>query len=215
MATIIKYANELLNPITESQLSMLQKYNKLIYEDGLLKVIEFYGKTRSINYKRTNYFLNSSENKNFIIDQFTDSTKNEMCLVYFNKQSLGDYNLWDWESYSMDRVLKLKGKHVFDKNNKIILSINYDLDTNAIKSAYKYYYENLIEGEMTDHLLRFSYDNGELDSISDIKSTYGYIQSIDLEQFLADIEFSQVQFPWHQHPYYHSLYPLLPQSEYI
>ena len=214
MSIIVKYTNVLSDFITEKQANQSDSYSKYIYYDGLLKKIEYYGKARVKTYKVTTYFLDSSENKDIIIEQFTDSNANFKCVVYFNQQISGSFSLWDREEYTKEGILVFKGKDVFDSNNKMLLSVDYVLGSDSIKSAYKYYYGNRYESELKDRLLEFSYDStGQLLQIMDVDNNFGYLKSIDIDQFLADTNFSQVQFPWVLHPYYHSLYPFLPQSD--
>jgi len=217
MNIMLRYLNEFLDTITEAQAALLQSYVVDHFEDGLLKKREFYREAKSGKYKVTNYFSDSSENKALIIEQFTGISARGSCVIYFNMRASGEYSLWDWEQYSMEGILRLRGKTVLDANYKEFLIIDTELDSDTIKSAYKHYYGDVHAGEIKDLLLEFGYDKvGNLISICDVKGIYGYeTKSIDLERFLLDTEFSQIMFPWDQHPYYHNLYPLLPESEII
>lgn len=214
MAIVTKYLSETLDPITEDQSLILDKYHEEIYIDGFLKKGIFHGNSRKGRYWVTEYFLDESEDINAILDEFSDPILNKRCIIYNNMQTNGNYTLWDRAEYSIHKVIKFKGKTVFDSSNRRLVNIDYDINTNTIKEAYKYFYENVYEGELSDRLLEFKYyENGELEYISDIKNRFDYIKPVNLTQFLADTQFSQVDFPWDQHTYYHNLYPLFPEGD--
>ncbi|WP_417368874.1 hypothetical protein [Flavobacterium beibuense] len=214
MAIVTKYLNETLDPITEDELLTYERYYEDIYIDGFLKKRTHLGNSRKGRYRITHYFLNDSEDINAILNEFCDLILNKRCIIYNNMQTNGNYTLWNWTEYSLEKVIKFKGKVVFDSNNRKLVLIYYDINTNSIKRAHKYFYENIYEGELSDRLLGFSYfENGELEYISDIKNRFDYIKPVDLTQFLADTKFSQVDFPWDQHTYYHNLYPLFPEGD--
>lgn len=158
-------------------------------------------------------FSKESENITAILDELCNVDLKRKCIIYNNMQTNGNYILWDWTEYSLEKVITFKGKAVFDSNNRRFVNIHYDINTNAIKRAYKYFYGNVYDGELSDRLLEFEYfENGELEYISDIKNRFDYIKPVNLTQFLADTQFSQVDFPWDQHTYYHNLYPLFPEE---
>lgn len=213
MAIVTKYLSETLDPITKDQSLIFDKYHEEIYLNGFLKKRIFHGNSRKGRYWVTEYFLDESEDINAILDEFSDPILNKRCIIYNNMQANGNYTLWDRAEYSIDKVIKFKGKTVFDSSNRRLVNIDYDINTNTIKEAYKYFYENVYEGELSDRLLEFSYfENGELEYISDIKNRFDYVKPVNLTQFLADTHFSQVDFPWDQHTYYHNLYPLFPEE---
>lgn len=213
MAIVTKYLSETLDPITEDQSLILDKYHEEIYLNGVLKKRIFHGNSRRGRYWVTKYFLDKSEDINAILDEFSDPILNKRCIIYNNMQTNGNYTLWGRAEYSIDEVIKFKGKTVLDSNNRRFVDIDYDINTNAVKQAYKYFYENVYDGELLDRLLEFKYfENGELEYISDIKNRFDYVKPINLTQFLADTQFSQVDFPWDQHTYYHNLYPLFPDE---
>ncbi|WP_417355130.1 hypothetical protein [Flavobacterium sp.] len=214
MAIVTKYLSVTLDSITEDQRLMLDKYYEDIYIDGFLKKRTHHGNSRKGKYWITHYFLNDSEDINTILDEFCDIGLKKRCIIYNNMQTNGNYTLWDWAEYSPEKVIKFKGKTVLDSNNRRFVNIYNDINTNAIKRAHKYFYENVYDGELSDRLLGFSYfENGELEYISDINNRFDYVKPIDLTQFLADTHFSQVDFPWDQHTYYHNLYPLFPEGD--
>ncbi|MFL9836047.1 hypothetical protein ABS768_00965 [Flavobacterium sp. ST-75] len=213
MVIVTKYLSETLYPITEGQRLMSDIYHEEIYIDGFLKKRILHGNSHKGKYWITRYFLSDGEDINAILNEFCDVNLRKRCVIYYNMQTDGNYTLWDWTEYSLEKIIIFKGKTVFDSNNRTFVNIYYDINTNTIKEAYKYFYENVYEGELSDILLEFEYfENGELEYISDIKNRFDYVKPINLTQFLADTKFSQVDFPWDQHTYYHNLYPLFPEG---
>ena len=214
MSTKIAYKNEFGSDITPEQQSSLNRYDKISYKDNLIKMIESIGKGRNFDRKTIEYFLDITENKNTILQQYTDQSNNVNCVVYFNNQSSNGYYLWDWESYSTIGTLKFRGKTVYDIDHKLIMYCSFDLNTGLLQEgAWKNCYANQSKTESEDQLLQIIYDvNGNVASLVDFTGKFGYSKSLTIDEFLADIKFSQVDFPWDQHPYYHSVLPYLPEG---
>lgn len=212
MSIEIKYTDEYGGNISSQQQSNFGRYNKLTISSGNIKMIESFKQSRGINYKTINYFLDPNENKVDILQQYSDPLNNARCIIYSNKQSANTINLWDFEEYSKDTILLFKGKQAFDSVNRIIFACTFDLLTNELQNgAIKHFYNIPSENPSNGLLLQFTYDsNGNIDWIIDIKEKFGYIKGISLDEYLADTEFSQVDFPWNQHPYYHAVTPYLP-----
>jgi hypothetical protein len=215
MSTQIKYTNELGSIITTQQQSSLTNYNKLTYISDNLKMIESYEQSSDVNYKTVKYFLDTTEDKNTILQQYSDAVNNVSCILYFNNQAGNGFNLWDWESYSKDSQLYFKGKEVYDNKNRLIFSCSFDLITNLLDDgAFKNYYGNQFDNPNDDLLLEFTYtSSGDVDLIFDIQGNFGYIEGISLDDYLADSQFSQQDFPWDQHTYYHAVTPYLPTGD--
>ncbi|SDP97646.1 hypothetical protein SAMN05428975_4457 [Mucilaginibacter sp. OK268] len=212
MSTQVTYTNELGSIITPQQRNSLTNYNKLTYISGNLKIIESYEQSRNISYRTVRYFMDETEDKNIILQQNSDVTNNASCIVYFNKQETNGFNLWDWESYSKKGHLYFKGKEVYDSQSRLIFTCSFDLVTNQLQDgAFKNYYGNQFENPSDVLLLEFTYkSSGDVDLIFDCNGNYGHTKSISLNEFLADTQFSQQQFPWDQHEYYHAITPYLP-----
>lgn len=211
MSVQIKYTDELGSKITAQQQSNLVRYNKLTYVSGELKIIEAIGQGRDANHTTVSYFLDSSEDKNHILQQYNDPNI-VACVLHFNKQTENGFSMWDWEQYNKTSILIFKGKKAFTDANRIICHSTFNLVTNELEEgAVKVYYGNQFIDERDDQFLRITYmANGEVDLIFDVNEKFGYIKGISLGQFLADKQFSQQDFPWDEHPYYHSAYPFLP-----
>ena len=212
MNTIIKYTNLLGQTITEEQMLSLKEFNKLTFIDGLLKIKEHHIESSKIGKcVEFCYFLSGIEDKNVIVQQYTNQQLNHRCTVYFNEYFENGYTLWDKEGYSNAGILKRKFKEVFNQDRKMIMQLKLNIENNNVIEAEKYYYKNQIQTELDDLLLEFEYDDkGQLTYIKDVNEFYGYIWQIDLKTFLEDIQFSQIDFPWDKNTYYHSLYPLIP-----
>ncbi len=215
MNTEIKYKDGFGNIITEEQQKYLTEYEKITYEMNQIKMIEYFKKHRGIDRKTVDYFLSSDKDKNDILQKYSDPVNHVRCILYFNNQIANNFNLWDWESYSEDAQITFKGKIVYDSKHRLIFYCSFNLLTNKLDNgAWKNYYGNIFENEHDDKLLIFDYDNnGDIDWIIDIKEKFGYTKGISLNQYLADTDFSQVDFPWDKHPYYHTVTPYLPTGD--
>ena len=198
------------NVLSSLQVKTIARYNKLIYIDDTLKRVENYNLNRSSSPVFFNYYLNENEDKHSVLQQHLKVN----CLIYFNKQSSNGFNLWDWEEYAPAGELKFKGKKVFDNMHRKIFYCSYDLATNELEEgACKYFYANKVESEYEDMLLRFRYkSNGEFDEAVDIHDNFDFFKPLSLDMFLANMQYFQEDFRWDQHPYYHSVYPFLPEG---
>jgi hypothetical protein len=208
----IRYANELGSPITMQQQQLLNNYQKLTYVSNQLKMVENIRFLDNVIYKVVKYFLDSAEDKTTILDEYTNANTETSCILYFNMQSVPGFSLWDWEDYSETAQLAFKGKAVFDDKNRLVMSCSFDLLTNALRpGALKNYYSDYTGDENADNLLQFEYDSdGEVDLVFDVQGKFSYIEGITLGTYLQDTVFSEVDFPWDEHPYYHSIIPYLP-----
>jgi hypothetical protein len=215
MSIEIKYKDELGAYVSSQQLGKQETYDKLTFKSGNLKIIESFYQSGVTNYKTVYYFLEPDEYKTGILQRYTSASNNVSCIIYFNKESANNINLWDFEEYGEDGKLYFKGKEAFDKLNRIIFHCTFDLSTNQMRrGATKHYYGSVAENPTDDSLLDFDYgSNGNLDLIIDVQEKFGYIEGISLDEYLADAKFSQVDFPWNQHLYYHAVTPYLPSGE--
>lgn len=207
-----KYTNDLGITVTDQQLSTLRSYKKITIDTGVVKMIERFWKTDDMTFKIVNYFLSKTENKQEIVERFSDIENDISCRIYFNKQSQNGFDLWEYEEYTRTTEIVFKGKEVFDSNNRMIFSANFDLNTGALLlGATKIYHSGISDNPLNDELLMFSYkEDGSVDLIYDSQEEFGYIKGIYLDKYLADTQFSQVDFPWDQHTYYHNVLPYLP-----
>ncbi|WP_426327875.1 hypothetical protein [Pedobacter sp. R-06] len=213
MSTQIKYKNNVGSFIADQQIQGLSEYNKITYQDNEIKTIENFIKSKTKNKKVISYFLGPGEDKVSIIQQNTSVLDNKSCLIYLNKQSENDFNLWDIEEYDSEGLLQFKSKEVYDNKHRLIFMGVITNDTNLLKTgSLKYYYSNKYEDEYKDRLLEVVYDeNGDVNIIVDINDHFDYYKAPSLEEFLLDTEGQQI-FPWEEHPYYHNAMPFLPES---
>jgi hypothetical protein len=215
MSIEIKYTDGFGSEISSEQQRKLVNYDKLTFDSGNLKMIESFHQSRGIDYGIIKYFLSPEENKTDLLQHYSSAVNNVSCIFYFNKQFANNINLWDYEEYRKDEKLYFKGKQAFDALNRLVFVCGFDLATNQLKDrAKKYYYGAAAENSTNDSILWFTYDsNGDLNSITDIQEKFGYNESISLDEYLADTDFSQIDFPWNQHPYYHAVTPYLPTGD--
>jgi len=221
---MIEYKNSNGKTVTAQQFSMLKEGKIYTYDDatGKLKKTENFSHFNRAGIKRTwyEYYLDSSENKNNIVQQYTNSMQSHSVLIYFNKQSIFGFEAWDCEFYNENGVLKSKKKIVTDEQGRIILRANFDLQTNEIThhpaySPTKYYFGTSLDmaNGLPNLELIFTYEfdtntNQFVTSIKDINETTGQINTMNVAKF---IELFGQAF-WDAHPYYHSLTPFLPTS---
>lgn len=208
MSVQIKYKNTAGNLITSQQVQNLDYFDKITFVDDQIKMIE--SKIRIRNGSRTtiSYYLSNSENKQEILNKFTDADKNQNCNISFNKQNFGEFSIWDDEEYSKEGDLRHRGKHTLDNNGRLIFSGNFDLQTNQLLyGAFKNYYR------LDEAVFTFYYDaEGNVKTIVDCKNIFGYYAAFDLQQFTEEPLIQDSFFPWDEHPYYHFVYPFLPNS---
>ena len=214
MSTQIKYTNFFGSPITAQQQNTLLDFKKMTFISSEIKTIETFENIGNISYISVKYFIDTTENKQDIIQKYVDATTNSSLVIYSNKQQSNGFNLWDWESYEDSSQVAFKGKEVFDSELRTIFSCAFDRSTNLLlPGAQKFYYGNQVVIPYDDRLLEFKYDaNGNVKLIFDSNENYGYIEGISLAEFLDDVNLSQGVFPWSEHPYYHSALPYLPEG---
>jgi len=213
------YKNSKGNLVTEQQINIMDSYSIETIEDisGKLKIIEHYRGFSGEPFKYFEYFLSPNENKNDIIQYYQNQSLSSGIIIYLNKQTSFDFEMWDWEDYSKTGTLISKGKIIYDNQKREIFYCVIDQQTNEI--AYnpkprKHYYGN--SNDPNNLKLDFKY---ELDSqtnqikvsIDDDNETSGVIHTMKQDYF---IEVFGQNF-WDSHPYYHSLLPLLPISSVI
>lgn len=218
---MIQYKNLNGKSISEQQVSLLKEYAIHTTDDqsGLLKKVEILKLKRGNQaYKFFEYYLDSGENKSNIIQQYTDEANDYRLGIYSNLQTAFSFKMWDYENYSNTGVLIAKSKVVFDSQNRLILKVYFDMQTNEMKKfplPIKYYYassEDVTNG--LDNLeLMFTYEFNETTNqfvtyIKDLNETTGEIHTKNRDGF---IELMGLDF-WNKHSYYHALQPLLPLS---
>lgn len=220
---MIKYTNINGKSVTSQQVEMLKEYKIQTFDDtsGKIKKIE------SVRLKRGNipftffeYYLEPSENKTQIIQQYTDQIKDHRLGIYLNKQSANGFDLWDYESYDNNGNLFVKKKFVYDIQGRMILNLTIDTQTNEITNHSEYFPTKYYYGTALDTAnglpnleleFRFKFDtdiNQFVTYIKDINGTTGEIHTMNVNEF---IELFGQAF-WDSHPYYHSVLPFLPTS---
>ena len=165
------------------------------------------------------YYLDPSESETDIIRQYTGETENHSLTVYLNQQTAHGFEMWDARDYNREGVLRFRSRIVYDSLGRMVSKVNFDIQTDEVMrhSAYcssKYYYGTDIDTEngLPDLELRFTYEFDERISrfvtyIKDVNETAGEIHTMNVEDFT---ELFGGDF-WNAHPYYHSLYPILPE----
>lgn len=163
------------------------------------------------------YFVNSEENPSAVLQQFLDLNEYEAIILYLNRQVSLQYTLWDVNMYDDEGNLEGKKKVAFDEKNRPIMSYHIDLNTGEIAnipSPYKRFYINEFDSDRENLRVQCEYNtDGTLQRIFDEDPNYGYIHPFSVPEFFENTAFSEVRFRWSEHPYYHSLYPLLPVGE--
>lgn len=210
---IEKFFNEFGDKITFYQATSSKFYRKMVYDDDMrLQSYEESISSKSgvqlVLYK----FVQPGENHLMILESLPQTY--DKYVLYFNVSRQGIYSIYDWEEFTSSKVLKFKGKTVFDENYRIIFDCSLDLVTGSLlPNAEKYFYGNDKENQYDNILLEFVYDEtGDIVWIIDVNENFGYIRGISLNEYLQDTKFSQIDFPWSQHPYYHSAYPFMPEG---
>ena len=212
---MIKYTNRYGHPITEQQVNVLDEYDIKTVNDvtGKTKIVERIRKNRQVIHKWLNYYLDSDENKDIVIQQLSNTLSSKGFTIYFNQQSSNGFDMWDCEDYNNEGILQHKSKMVVDSSERKIFDCSFDLQTNEIKSfpyPTKYYYGN--NSQLEGLVLRFTYELDENNNyqvrIKDVYETTGEIHTMSQDEF---IEFFGINF-WNAHPYYHSIEPYLPTT---
>lgn len=215
---MIQYKNAKGNLVTEQQIQMMDGYEKEILDDitGKPKIIESFRHYTEIPVRYFAYFLDQNEDKTTIVQTYSNKEFSNGVTIYLNKQSAFGFDMWDWEGYSNEGVLRSKGKKVFDNQNRVVFRCSVDMQTNEIL-AYsgnrpsKFYYGTSNDPEGLQ--LEFKYERDPQTNeikvyIDDDNETSGVIHTMKQSYF---IEIFGQAF-WDAHPYYHSILPLLPTS---
>jgi hypothetical protein len=215
MSSTIKYKNTFGTTISFNQVKTLNRYYIINCENGAVKTIISVDKYSGIEKKGISYYMGISEVKNDVLQNLKQFNSYHYFVLFYNKQNAYGVDLWDFEEYKENLTLNGKGKKAYDGKHRVVMSCGLDLQTNQPKGnfIYKKYYGNQFGNESEDLLIKVEYyENGNVDWIYDSNENFGYSDPISLQEFLADTEFSQQDFPWNQHPYYHSIYPFLPEG---
>ena len=218
---MIKYTNLQDQTVSDQQLKMMDEYKIHTYDDsnGKLKKIEtIVLKRGNIPFTWFRYYLDPSENKNDIIQQYTSEEKDSRLAIFYNKQNIYGIDIWDCENYNNKGVLVAKAKIGFDSLSREILKVDFDLLTSEIKKnsiPRKHYFGTTADemNNLSNLELMFTYEyNEELNLfvtfIKDVNETTGEINTMNVDKF---IEIFGQDF-WDAHPYYHSVLPLLPTN---
>ena len=210
------YKNILGENISINQFNLLDENILETIDDttGELKIIETTRMGRQFQTRGYDYFLDISEDKNNIIQLYMSKSLFKGISIYENKTNLFGFTAYDVEDYNKEGVLSYKNKEVYDSLNRIVFYCSFDLLTNEIRKSVtpvKYYYGN--ENDLPDLILKFTYEFNE-----DLNQFVTYVldeNDVTLQfNTMNTAKFIEVfgQEFWDSHPYYHSLYPLLPTS---
>ena len=168
MSLELKYRSSMSGFITIQQVKNETDYQQLSIVNNEIKLIEERWLRKGVNKKHIKVYLGVNENKNDVLNEHSENI-NQTYTISFNKETFGEYNLWSHEEYSFNKLLKFKGKHVLDKQFRLIMHCGFDIVSNELKTGgVKYYYlgENL--------LYLFHYDEtGDLDHIIDVQYMFG------------------------------------------
>jgi hypothetical protein len=211
MTTTTKFFNKYSNPITASQVQQMDSYQVHNFIDGRIKSKDFYidGQLR-----KKSYYLDDDELLSHWVEAFT-AKGNFSWSLFFNKEQSGPFVQWEIKTYAKTGELKYRNIVVLDEFDQVIFRGDLDLEhDNIMNNMQKHYYVNNPTDRITNELLAFTYNaDGSFRYIHDVQNLYDHIKPLELEAFLADTKFSQQQFPWDQHPYYHAATPYLPEGD--
>ncbi|GEM_PF-2920532 len=215
---MINYKNDMGKIVTQQQFNQLDNYIIETLDDvtgHLVKEENVYHTTRKI-YKRLSYYLDNDNDYNDKLNEFMQVPDATSVRIYFNKVSAYGFRSYDSHVYKKDGLIFKKEKFVFDNQNRLIMHCDIDLQTeNLIYPNHKYYYGN--EGELqiygSDFYLKFSYeldsDTSQIETfVQDKRENAFEIHQMDVNETIE--YFGQVF--WDAHPYYHSMFPLMPTS---
>lgn len=195
MATSIEYRNELGKTVTNQQLTMLEKYVKILKINSVIKKEETFnnGKISVVD-----YIKDSTESLSEILSSYPNDIP-----IHINNhfEIFGNYKMKYFESYK-DGIIYQKVCSLYNINDIIILTQNIDLNSNLpiINSTKKYFHFN------EDEYYEFSYhDNGNLIGMySTHDLNYGSWRTDELAG-LEGFSWSQVG------NYYQNAHPTVPQ----
>lgn len=210
MITTKKFYNTYGDQINEIQLSSMSNYRIKTIINNKLKIVEQF---EDKLFADGEYYLEENENINDLIQEYCIKRK-QRWYFHFNKQTSGIFTLWDWEAINSDGIMYFKGKRVLDNKNRKIFYCQLNLQTNEIKGeSVKIVYQNLNEDENSDILFEFYYnEDGSLFMVGDPNEIYlDKIIGAKPQDFINSARIQAI-FPWHQHPYYHSVFPYLPDG---
>jgi len=215
---MINYKNQMGEIVTQQQFIQLKNYIIETVDDvtgHIVKEENVYHSTRKI-FKSISYYLDNDNDYNDKLNEFMQVPDATSVRIFFNKVSAFGFRLYDAHVYKKDGILFKKEKIVFDNQNRLIMLCDIDLQTeNLIYPNSKYYYGNETELQIygSDFYLEFSYKldsetNQLITYVSDKSENPFHINQLDVNKA---IEYFGQAF-WDAHPYYHSMYPLLPES---
>jgi hypothetical protein len=218
---MIKYKNEMGEIVTQQQFNQLKNYIMETVDDvtgHIVKEENVYHSTRKI-FKSISYYLDNDNEYNDKLNEFMQVPDATSVRIFFNKVSAFDFRLYDAHVYKKDGILFKKEKYVFDNQNRLIMHCDIDLQTeNLIYPNSKYYYGNETELQIygPDFYLKFSYEfdsetNQLITYVSDKSENPFHINQLNVNKA---IEYFGQAF-WDAHPYYHTMFPLLPESAVI
>jgi len=220
---MINYKNEMGKIVTKQQFIQLKNYIMETVDDvtgHIVKEENVYHSTRKI-FKSISYYLDNDNDYNDKLNEFMQVPDATSVRIFFNKVSAFDFRLYDAHVYKKDGILFKKEKYVFDNQNRLIMRCDLDLQTDELtfySPNQKYYYGNETELQIygSDFHLEFSYEfdseTNQLETyVSDMRENPFHINQLDVNKA---IEYFGQAF-WDAHPYYHSMYPLLPESAVI
>jgi hypothetical protein len=210
MSTSIIYKQHLGTILTPQQILIQDDYTKEVYENGVLKRIEYFQDFK-ISYSLI--FLSPNESIIDIVDQYKNHDYGN--IFCYNKQQVGTYTVWDFEEYN-GTIIKEKGKRVFDLMWREICMQSIDIATLEVISTEKIFYLNNFDHfntptDLPDYgTIHFSYKQDKI---------IVYIGLLDYEldsyiitpenNILLNSDISEL-FSWENETYYHSAEPLIP-----
>lgn len=154
MATNINYTNYLDQPITQTQIELIDKYNKIYKNDNLIKKVEFY---EDKQIKSLIYYKDSEQDSD-ILDEYV----NVKLIDIRMRENYGIYTIEICHIYDNGILDPIIEKLLLDVNGNVLCSASFNENGNqlALGSTEKYYYEN------AEKVLCFDYkDDGTLNYI--------------------------------------------------
>ncbi|RFZ90720.1 hypothetical protein D0C36_17315 [Mucilaginibacter conchicola] len=201
------------NILSEQQIRDLNDYWKHIYEDGELKITEFW----SYNWMKKKvvpggglYFVPEKEDYKDVIESFAKA--DGRWTIYYNKKAntQGDA-LWEYQIIYRGTSENL-GKIVFDSQKREIAETVFsELRNRYDRNLKKFYGDPKIFSPAYYGAPTFTFFYDEVTG-KPTKAWCEYGSEADNEysinQFFKNENIMSV-FSWSEHPYYHSFYPIL------
>jgi hypothetical protein len=193
MSTTIKYTTDLSSELTESQLSLVNTYNKEISENGVLKKVEVYenGILSSNQYYLTSPYeitaiLLEDSNAYMVTNETINGHSIETSLRYKNSE------------------LVRKTVCVKNMEGHIICLADYEILTDS--PNYSKTFKTLFDEE-GEELYEFDYN--EIGLCIHIHN----LQEVQADIFPADIGVDpDLEFTWAGNEYYQFAYPIIPEN---